>query len=600
MSEIIKKLLLIKKLIKYEAEQLQKAPIEYKGADDGNFTAPKPKGNKIKEETLPNGLIHTVFHKEAHEHPYGGTVAPATYHVLSHPDLGQLASLELKHYQHKGPAAEGQISPEVSGSEVLPQYRSKGLGKQLYLAALNHHGQFQSDQTVSQGAKGVWDSLKNIPGVKHTDAQYELEDDNNTIVNPEAERDSGESFIAQIVNQGDFDKNKHKMFPAISGLKVNEKLAASEDETVSMPKKEFIKEHKKLVNVLRSPSHKDDIEEADEQELELEEELDKAKDVDWNQYGIMHDTDEHGINYVYIHTKHPTNAPEPVGEFQFVDDHPSAPGSLYPMLSEVHPEHRNKGLASAAYKYAEEVFKKPIVPSHSQTRDARLLWNQPNRPFGKSEKLNKIDSPVKINPEHGKIIADAYENMPHNPEHPQVKAAYDALINETKQQYKDLLASGLKVSKMKPGMENPYPTSKHLHADIENNNHMWYYPTEQGFGTESVAPQNHPMLQPTEFKDDEGKPMLANDIFRQTHDFIHNKLKNGFGPKGEHEAYLEHKKSYSPLAQKALATETMGQNSTVNFGKHGEHNRKNPAQTIFADQKAGLLPEHIINGEWHK
>lgn len=488
MSEILKKLLLIKKLIKYEAEQLQKAPIEYKGADDGNFTAPKPKGNKIKEETLPNGLIHTVFHKEAHEHPYGGTVAPATYHVLSHPDLGQLASLELKHYQHKGPAAEGQISPEVSGSEVLPQYRNKGLGKQLYLAALSHHGQFQSDQTVSRGAKGVWDSLKNVPGVKHTDAQYELEDDDNTIVNPEAERDSGESFIAQIVNQGDFDKHKHKMFPAIRGLEVNQKLAASEKDVVSMPKKEFVKEHKKLVNVLRSPSHKDDIEEADEQELELEEEL------------------------------------------------------------------------------------------------------------------NKVDSPVKINPEHGKIIADAYENMPHNPEHPQVKAAYNALINETKQQYKDLLDNGFKFTKVTDPSQYPYKNSKDMHQDIEHNKHLYYLPTEHGFGNEGDMLENHPLLAPTEFKSQDNQPMTANCLFRQVHDINGHHLanKSGFGPKGEHEAYLEHKKSYSPLAQKALASETLGQNSTVNFGKHSEHNRKNPLQTIFADQKAGLLPEHIINGEWHK
>jgi hypothetical protein len=44
----------------------------------------------------------------------------------------------------------------------------------------------------------------------------------------------------------------------------------------------------------------------------------------------------------------------------------------------------------------------------------------------------------------------------------------------------------------------------------------------------------------------------------------------------------------------------MGQNSTVNFGPHGEHNKANPKNTIFADQKAGLLPDSIINGKWHE
>lgn len=216
------------------------------------------------------------------------------------------------------------------------------------------------------------------------------------------------------------------------------------------------------------------------------------------------------------------------------------------------------------------------------------------------EKLSKEKPFVQLNPEHGKKIADAYENMKHEPSHPAVKASYDALINETKDQYKNLLAGGLKVSKMQHGMENPYPTSKHLHADLEQNNHMWYYPTDLGFGSSDAPPQDHPMLQETEFKDADGKPMLANDLFRIVHDSIHNKLKNGFGPKGEHETYLEHRKTYSPLAQKALATETMGQNNTVNFGKNGEHNRKNPANTIYADQKAGLLPDEIINGRWHQ
>jgi hypothetical protein len=54
---------------------------------------------------------------------------------------------------------------------------------------------------------------------------------------------------------------------------------------------------------------------------------------------------------------------------------------------------------------------------------------------------------VKINPEHGKVIADAYHNMKHDPNHPDVKAAYGALINETKQQFQNMLNQGLKISK---------------------------------------------------------------------------------------------------------------------------------------------------------
>ena len=41
------------------------------------------------------------------------------------------------------------------------------------------------------------------------------------------------------------------------------------DDEVKMPRKEMVDEHKRLVDVLRSPSHEDDQEEAVEQEKEL-------------------------------------------------------------------------------------------------------------------------------------------------------------------------------------------------------------------------------------------------------------------------------------------------------------------------------------------
>jgi len=206
---------------------------------------------------------------------------------------------------------------------------------------------------------------------------------------------------------------------------------------------------------------------------------------------------------------------------------------------------------------------------------------------------------VKLNPEHGKRIAQAYDQVKHDPDHPEVKQAYSALINETKNQFNDLVKKGLKVSRIEPGMENPYKNSKELHADVKNNNHLWYFPTESGFGGEEKT-NNHPMLQSTGIKHGE-KDLLANDLFRIVHDINGHHIggESGFGPTGEHKAYLTHKKMYSPLAGKALATETLGQNSWVNFGPHAENNQKNPSQTVYAEQKAGLLPDEIINGLWH-
>ena len=67
--------------------------------------------------------------------------------------------------------------------------------------------------------------------------------------------------------------------------------------------------------------------------------------------------------------------------------------------------------------------------------------------------LIKLAKIVELNPEHGKLIAKAYEQMPHNPSEPSVKAAYDALIKETGDQYQDMLDSGFKMSKIKSNFQ---------------------------------------------------------------------------------------------------------------------------------------------------
>lgn len=198
-----------------------------------------------------------------------------------------------------------------------------------------------------------------------------------------------------------------------------------------------------------------------------------------------------------------------------------------------------------------------------------------------------------INQERAAHIASAYENMKHDPEHPEVKSSYNALIGETSDQF-DFIKNNtkMKFSKIKPGMDSPYKNSKDLAEDVRHNNHMWYYPTEQGYGNDKNAPKNHPMLTPTSHLDSEGNPMLANDVFRIVHDYFgHAKEGNKFGSKGEEGAWLNHQQMYTPAAHKALTTETRGQNSWVNYGPHGERNRNNPQNTIYSEQKAGILPD---------
>ena len=218
-----------------------------------------------------------------------------------------------------------------------------------------------------------------------------------------------------------------------------------------------------------------------------------------------------------------------------------------------------------------------VADSYAASKGIKLNHNIPMQP---------------VNEGRAKKIARAYEAMPHTPHHPETKSAYKALINETKEQFDHIMNNGLKISKITDG-KNPYPTSKHMFDDLKNNNHLWYYPTESGFGS-GADTSDHPLLQ--HVTDHQGKPMIANDMFRIVHDYFgHAKEGNGFGPKGEDHAWKHHVQMYSPEAQRALTSETRMQNSTVNFGSNGEWNRKNPQQTKFADQKAVIAPDWVMD-----
>lgn len=205
-----------------------------------------------------------------------------------------------------------------------------------------------------------------------------------------------------------------------------------------------------------------------------------------------------------------------------------------------------------------------------------------------------------LDPEHSKAIAQAFEEMPHAPDDPAVKASYDAMAKETRDQYRHIIEkTGLQVEPIPPGMKDPYAANPRLAAkDVAENNHLWFYPTESGFGTSpqgGIDMATHPMMQPSgEMLN--GKPLLNNDLFRIVHDiFGHLKEGHGFRAAGEDNAWRSHAAMYSDLARPAMTTETRGQNSWVNFGPHGEANRiANGENTVFADQKVGLLPEWVM------
>jgi hypothetical protein len=209
---------------------------------------------------------------------------------------------------------------------------------------------------------------------------------------------------------------------------------------------------------------------------------------------------------------------------------------------------------------------------------------------------------VTVDRAHAKRIADAYEAMPHAPNDPAVKRAYDALIKETAAQWEAVKRTGLKVEFASAEHPYPYKTPNDTFRDVNENNHLWVFPTTDGFGGSESAHidvSGNPLLRPTG-EEIGGYPLVANDQFRIVHDYFgHIKDGNGFRANGEENAWRAHAAMFTPEARKALTSETRGQNSWVNWGPFGEKNRvASQEETQYAPQKTGLLPQEFVEDHY--
>jgi broad specificity phosphatase PhoE len=200
-----------------------------------------------------------------------------------------------------------------------------------------------------------------------------------------------------------------------------------------------------------------------------------------------------------------------------------------------------------------------------------------------------------INPDLGKRLADFAQEAQHNPNDPAVKDSYNALNSQIKQQYDAIQKAGYKIEPW-TGAGEPYKSSAEMSADVRNNKHLFFLPTQGNF----TGAENNLMLKPSGV---EG--LSNNDLFRAVHDFFgHAKEGLQFGPRGEYNAWREHSQMFTPEAQGALAAETLAQNAFVNFGKHlrtpegnipaaGEPGFVPPASRPFAEQKNFVVPPEL-------
>ena len=201
---------------------------------------------------------------------------------------------------------------------------------------------------------------------------------------------------------------------------------------------------------------------------------------------------------------------------------------------------------------------------------------------------------VKVDKDRATKIASLFENGVNDPTNPIVAEAYQAMIDETLAQYEALLKTGITIE-FEDGIHD-YGNPRNMIIDVVENNHMWVFPTDEGFGSSDADNTGNPLLAKTKYKIS-GKVATANDIFRVVHDYFGHVANGvGFRATGEENAWVSHMAMYSPLAGRAVTSETRGQNSVVNYGSNAEHNRTaSGADTIYAEQKILLLPEWVSN-----
>tara|TARA_R110000796_G_scaffold90631_4_gene194554 strand:- start:5561 stop:13294 length:7734 start_codon:yes stop_codon:yes gene_type:complete len=130
-----------------------------------------------------------------------------------------------------------------------------------------------------------------------------------------------------------------------------------------------------------------------------------------------------------------------------------------------------------------------------------------------------------------------------------VMKSYNQLAIETQEQYDYLLDNGM-IFEYHDGAAD-YANSKEMLSDAHLFNHLWVF----------KGGESHPFL--AELSE---KGLSLNDKFRGVHDYFGHAVNgNGFGKVGEENAFVSHSQMYSPLAAIAMASETRGQNSYVNY-----------------------------------
>lgn len=196
-------------------------------------------------------------------------------------------------------------------------------------------------------------------------------------------------------------------------------------------------------------------------------------------------------------------------------------------------------------------------------------WDHAGRP-GQRGGSASISATIKAM----RTIAAIHDASEHHPDEPATKAAYAAFIDQTNQQYRDLLAKGYKFQF---GKDDPYRTSQEMTKSVLSTKTLKTYNVVD-------LPAGHPLSQISPF---DGQ--TENTIFRAVHDMNgHYFPENTFGQRGELKAYQAHARMYDEKALPAMAAETLAQGAWVNYANGNDS--RGVQDRPFAPQRAYAFP----------
>lgn len=158
--------------------------------------------------------------------------------------------------------------------------------------------------------------------------------------------------------------------------------------------------------------------------------------------------------------------------------------------------------------------------------------------------------------------------------------AYLTLASEIDLQFAYLIDFGYRLEPWQQEGQ-PYANSREMTDDVRDNKHLWFF----------TGGEPHPLLSHLTAWIINGVQLNYNDVFRAVHDcFGHAAEGYEFGARGEENAWIHHSMTLTTWAQRALTTETRGQNSWVNFGPYSH---LPVTERPYAEQKVFLLPAEL-------